>query len=214
MGSVYRNDVDAYQRALETYRRKVQGYNTQATAFNDSFYRDAQGQQAGRVGGTFTQNMPGDRAGFALYTDPTNTSNQFLRRATSTTDAGAATAQNWGRGNTRFYLPGGAEFSIFGNNSGQLQNELLSRGYVAPAAFDFNALRAHGRTNFGLQQAQFSAAPTAPDEFKQRAPEATFSQMRRLDEPTLAQAERGLIGEVMQGRGLKPGAEIRRANPT
>ena len=214
MASVYLNDVDAYQRALDQYQRQVRGYNNQAQVFNDSFYRDAQGQQAGVVGGTFTQNMPGDRTGYGLYTDPTNTANQFLRKPTSTADVGPAVVQNLGRGNVRVYMPnGGGEFITKWNDQAALQKQIMQRGYVAPSSFNFDSLRG-GRQNLALQQAQFTDAPEAPDEFKQRAPEATFAQQRRASEPTLAQSELGLISEVMRGGGLKPGAEIRRANPT
>jgi len=197
VSSVYKNSVDAYQRAFDIYQRR-------ANAFNNSFYRDAQGNQAGLVNGVATSNTPSDISGYSYYADPTNPNNKFLRKPTGSV---AETAQlaNQGRATRGITLPNGEVVSFASNKPSVADNALLQRGYLAPnIGFD----KPNGPLQ--LQKAQFTDAPS---EFRQTAPTATYGQLRQMGQPTMAQQEAGLISEVLGSRGLRPNPQIKRADP-
>lgn len=196
----YRHDAAGYNTALTDYNGKVKGYNTAATTFNDSFYRDASGNQAGLVNGQWTTNSPANKVGYGLYTDPTNTSQQLLRKAG--TEAENVTGTFRGTGSRRVVdIPGIGPIKV---------SKLQSSGYILP---DFGGVKQNQQITF--QRANYSAAPVSPGEFTQTAPvapvapvapEGTLSQMQggATASQALTAAERGgLISDVIQGRGVR-----------
>jgi hypothetical protein len=213
---IYKKDANAYNTALTDYQGKVKGYNATATAFNDTFYRDPSGAQAGMVGGQWTGNAPANKVGYGLYTDPTNTGQQFLRKP----DAGGEKVSGvlstappvtmyFTGALSREPEPSPRMVNIPGVGSIPIDS-LASSGYVIPDLTGVN-----DGQKIVLQKANFSAAPVSPGEFTQKtpvapvapvAPEGTLSQMQ--GGPSASQAlsanERGgLISDVIQGRGVR-----------
>lgn len=205
---IYKKDANAYNTALTDYQGKVKGYNASATAFNDTFYRDPSGAQAGMVGGQWTGNAPANKVGYGLYTDPTNTGQQFLRKPDAGTEDVKATmvvrgpAPQWGMGPMRgVAIPGVGWFTV---------DALPVKGYIAP---DLTGVM-HNQA-IVIQKAKYTDAPVSPGEFTQKAPvapvapvapEGALSQMQ--GGPSASQAlsanERGgLISDVIQGRGVR-----------
>ena len=217
--SIYKKDANAYNTALTDYQGKVKGYNASATAFNDTFYRDPSGAQAGMVGGQWTGNAPANKAGYGLYTDPTNTGQQFLRKPDAIAETIKAPIS------TRVDTPppqlAGTLFTTYVPNPpvrivaipgvGPVPvDSVMSYGYLAP---DLTGVK--DGQQIVLQKAKYTDAPVSPGEFTQKAPvapvapvapEGTLSQMQGGPSASqaLTAAERGgLISDVIQGRGVR-----------
>lgn len=199
----YKNAAQDYNLALNAYKDAVGTYNTQAADYNSSFYRDANNAQAGMIGDEWTRNAPANRAGWGLYQPPN--SNQFLlRKPTSTTPAETVPFR---------ILAGYRQGSEPPRPGVTIDNHFVDlwslpqKGYVIP---DITGVTPG--QNITLRKAVFNETPTAPAEFTQTrptqptapvAPEGTIKQMQNRSSAAemLAANERGLIGNVLAGRG-------------
>lgn len=69
----------AFYRIAQQPDANTAEYALRAHAFEDSFYRDSEGNYAGYVGGRRTANYPSDSTGLALWKDP-DSDQEVLRR--------------------------------------------------------------------------------------------------------------------------------------
>ena len=201
MSVTLKRDLDAYQRAFDQYQRKVERYNSAAGRYNDSFFVDDKGDYGGMVqmqagrnrNWAWTTNSPADRSGYALMQAPDNPSNYLLRKPSSTEAVQAPIG----------FMKGGSRIQVDGQWITSDANDLMRRGYLDPG--DMSGWRA-GQT-VTLQRARFDDKPVEPDKFTMTAPDPTTAQKRQVQQGSLGSqnvaAERGLIGEVMRGKGVR-----------
>lgn len=194
--AVLNRDLTAYQDAYDQYVRQARSYNSQANAYNASFYHDANGDLAGAAGNSWSKNVPFSMAGYGLWSDPGAPGNQLLRRPDSVVDAGTAKVGGYGRGGLFVTLPDGRQYSLNGEH-GKSGRDLAMAGYIVP---DVSGVQ-QGQT-ITLQRGVYSDTPVAP-EFNAKAPSMTITQAKNLATPTMAQQEAGLIGSVLQSAGVR-----------
>ena len=202
----YKNAAQDYNLALNAYKDAAGTYNTQAADYNSSFYKNPSSGNNFAYTGQGRNPWAGvDPTGYALYS--TN-GQQVLRKPTSVVEETAQYSRNGKMGAT-ITLPNGNVIDPWWNT-----NALAAAGYVgAPLPFDMSTNTNHsGPLNFTVQRPVFTDMPTQPAEFTQTrptqptapvAPEGTLKQMQNRSSAAemLAANERGLIGNVLAGRG-------------
>lgn len=233
--SVLARDLDAYNRALQAYQRKAGGYNKSVDRYNTSFVRDPSGNPyvysgeydpagantgqfytANKASGQLTDaQAPAEYAGMTANTDSPgysmlrqNPTGKETKIFTGATKGGGGT-DRWGRPIPEyFYLPG-------------VPDPGNPRGTVTSRQLDASKVRVVEKTEGARSGMAGSGIPTytieydvnsfqdKPGEwtetFDKKAPDPTKAQLNQAGQASLAQQEMGLIGEVLQSRGLKTG---------
>lgn len=173
--SVLQRDLDAYQRALEAYRRR---YGSAVREQNAAIQNLQSGQQ---------------------YLVPTETAGQYLI-ATGVDPYGEfsfkteRTGGFLGMGRQTVPVtvsdepPGGVMGSVY-EMAGEITGQPVPKSATERTGIP---LLPTGPTPDAV-----GAAPVAPD--------ASLAQARAAGRPSLAQAEAGLIGQVMRGKGVRQG---------
>jgi hypothetical protein len=186
----YALDQQNYADAVAKYQQHASHFNRQATAFNNTIYKDPNGAQAGMVNGQWTGNTPGDLTGYGLWT--TSDGQRLLRTAQNVQDAGQATMTAYGRGGRGLVLPNGQRIGLD-------QKSLVAAGYLGTALPTFS-----NGAKVALQTGTFTADPGKFTETQPVAPEATVSQQAgATPADVISQNQRGLISEVLASKGVR-----------
>lgn len=218
--SVLSRELDTYNRALAAYNRDVRRHNAQGKVYNDSIVRDENGNPVvvagtdgawgvpqavdadGRViGAKLVSGFNADSFGKSdagsgysmLRQNPTSTTRETKTGVYRGFDENGNPyyyqqgATDWEGNTQRINLPGTWQVSKV--NPGQRDWE----GSGPPDTYDLYR--------------DVGTYPTNPGEwtksFDLQAPDPSFAQIRRSGQPSLAQMEGGLIGEVIAGRGAR-----------
>lgn len=187
--------ADAVQRYLN--------YGNSLKAVDNSLWKDAEGNAAGLIGGRATGNMPKTTPeGYGLWTD--DKGQQLLRKPQGyeTVQATYSPASWDENGSTP------AMYNI--NGVAKSEDELRQAGYKLPTAEQIAASRPQydGEGNLTKPATALNLeAPTFYEPMKNAppvpvAPSATVSQAKGGGGGMAAQ-ERGLIGEVLAGKGAR-----------
>jgi hypothetical protein len=219
--SVLARDIDAYNRALAAYQRRAVSYNSGVGKYNESFVRDPSGNPyvysgeydpagdntgqfytADKASGQLTDvQAPASYAGMTANPDspPYSMLRQNPTGKETKTFTGATKVGDY------FYIPGPPD----------------SEGSTSLRKLDPSKVRVIGETE-GTRSGMGGESPTTytleydvnsfldkpgafTETFDKKAPDPTKAQLARAGQPSLAQQEMGLIGEVLQSRGLKTG---------
>jgi hypothetical protein len=232
--SVLARDIDAYNRALAAYQRRAGSYNSGVGKYNESFVRDPSGNPyvysgeydpagfntgqfytADKASGQLTDtSAPAQYAGMTANTDSPgysmlrqNPTGKETKTFTGATKGGGGT-DGWGRPRPEyFYLPGERNP---GNPMGTPTSRQLDASKVRVVAVTEGARSGMGASipTYTIEY-DVNSFIDKPGEFTEtfdkKAPDPTKAQLDRAGQPSLAQQEMGLIGEVLQSRGLKTG---------
>ena len=230
--SVLARDIDAYNRALAAYQRKAGSYNSGVDKYNKSFVRDPSGNPyvysgaydpagantgqyytADKVSGQLTDaEAPAEYAG--MTANPDSPPYSMLRQNPIGKETKTFTGATKGGGGTDrygkpipeyFYLPGVPD------SDGSSTSRQLDASKVRVVAVTEGAKSGMGGGSIPTYTIEYDVNSfiDKPGEFTEtfdkRAPDPTKAQLDRAGQPSLAQQEMGLIGEVLQSRGLKTG---------
>ena len=233
--SILAREIDAYNRALAAYQRRAGSYNRGVGKYNESFVRDPSGNPyaysgeydpagantgqfytADKASGKLTEaEAPAEYAGMTANTDSPgfsmlrqNPTGKETKTFTGATKGGGGTDRYGNPIPEYFYLPG-------------VPNPANPMGPVTSRQLDASKVRVVEKTEGAKSGMGGSSIPTytieydvnsfidRPGEwtetFDKKAPDPTKAQLDRAGQPSLAQQERGLIGEVLHSRGLKSG---------
>lgn len=219
MSSVLARDMDAYQRAYAAYKRKAQSYN-------NSILRDANGNTyLFANAGLGPSNGMNPESFYALGVPQQAVDNnpQIANKTTgvvgSTRDnpAGYAgltpTADNkyaLARTRAQTYAPVVLTDVVKQGNGYAVRKSYEDGSYyyqqLDPNKVDIQAVPKARPRDEQMYTATYQAPVTfaaKPKAFDMQAPEATQAQGRRAAEGSLADQERGLIGEVMASKGVR-----------
>jgi hypothetical protein len=226
--SVLSRELDSYQRAVDAYQRRMNTYNRKVDAYRNTVVRDANGNllvvdasgnvfSAGQDGGLTRSNLPGgsltDYGATPLPDDP-----RFrLLRQGEPTEAKRETLDNvykyedYESGENYYYT------EVDEGESG-LRRERLTSDWqldkVVPGRLiDGGDSSYQERPTYIFSRdasSYLEAPPEWTDEFRRKAPDPTQAQVRRASQPSLAQIETGLIGQVMRGGGVRGGVPVYR----
>lgn len=225
--SVLARDIDAYQRAVEAYQRQVRGHNSTVANYNNTFFTDANGNMyaVDTSGNTYSvdpatgaltyASLPDNRAvaDFGITSAGDNSPYYMLRQNPTTastqtfTDVRASypNANDFGQGQPVYYVlnadgsqtPLPVNYRITGTQqvpTGNLDGDgkpILEDRYTAEA----------NTSTYAARPGEFTR--TAPT----NRPDPTAAQLRKLNQPGLAEQERtGLIAnEIITGNVLGGG---------
>jgi hypothetical protein len=196
----YELEVADYQDAVNRYTN----YANSLKAVDASLWKDASGQAAGLIGGRATGNMPGTTPeGYGLWTDEEG--QRLLRKANrySTREV------QYSPGSSDEYGSSPATYTI--NGKTHTEDWMKQAGYILPTAEqiaasydkydpDTGALIQKGQPLSVQKPVFYEPMKNAPPQ--PVAPTATISQLKGGG-GGLAEQERGLIGEVLTGRGAR-----------
>lgn len=216
--SVLARDIAAYQTAVDRYQQQAKGYNYNLGQYNNSMVTDANGNQyvydtSGRVylvdpatNALTPATLPDGKTVADYGSTVTNNPNYFSLRQNPITQA---TTQLTGlrqitddNGAVSYVDANGAQVNVTPNfkQTGTTQVQLGNDWDGNPV---YQTLY-----NFSGDASTYAAMPTgnAPTLNAQR-PDPTVAQLRKLNQPSLAEQERtGLIGaEIVQGGVLSNG---------
>lgn len=221
--SVLARELDAYQRALQQYLRQAQRHNRQVNAYRDTVVMDAEGRPLILNPRGEVVVVDGQELAFANLPDGTALTDYGL-----TPVEGAESYRMLRQGNPiearRETVEGARKIPGF-NDDYHAQyrrgDEILQDGAISDGSeFLGPEWRMEGMTpgQPGIGEAMQSpdsyrlsrdaSVYMAPPEewtreFNMKAPSATFAQVKKLNTPTLADIEAGLIGQVMRGKGVR-----------
>lgn len=216
--SVFAREQDSYQRALEAYQRQINSYNRGVDKYQASLVRDQNGN-------ILVQNT----GGFGHFRNPIEA---------IPPGGGSPVAASLPAGfDENLYgftdIPGGQGYRYLRQNPIEAKRETVEGlthfsdeyggMYVFPdgRVFDTYGWRYLGASggdestppkhSFFRDLSTYMAAPAEwTKTFNRRAPSATPAQLNKIDAPTLAAVEGGLIGEVMKGKGVRYGVPVYR----
>lgn len=233
--SVLARDIDAYQRAVEAYQRQVRNYNSTVGNYNDSFFTDANGNayvvdtqgtvylSDAATGQLSVAALPeGKTLGdFGLTPNPGNSNYLMLRQnptAASTQtyndvrygNVGATDVDPGRTGHYRTEQNGAVTFL-------PLNSKITGSQQVVVGQDEFGNPTYQTVYTADVNTSTFADRP-AEQTFTMPAgrPDPTAAQLRKLNQPTLAEQERaGLISsEIVKGGVLGGGLGRSRAGGT
>ena len=233
--SVLARDIDAYNRAVAAYQRRAGRYHSGVGKYNTSFVRDPSGNPyaysgeydpagfntgqfytADKASGQLTEaEAPAEYAGMTANTDSPgysmlrqNPTGKETKIFTGATKGGGGT-DRWGRPiPEHFYLPGVPDP---GNPKGPVTSRRLDASKVRVVEKTEGARSGMGGGSIPTYTIEYdvNSFQDKPGEwtetFDKKAPDPTKAQVVQAGRASLAQQEMGLIGEVLQSRGLKTG---------
>lgn len=218
--SVLSRELDTYNRALAAYNRDVRRHNALGKVYNDSIVRDQNGNPVvvsgsdgawgvpqavdaeGRViGANLISGFNAEGFGKSDIGSGYNMLRQNPTSSTRETKTGVMRAADE-NGASYYYELGapdsdGARQQVRLNGDWQIAktNPGVQVGYDEMSQPTYDLYRDIG------------TYPGNPGEwtkqFGMQAPDPSFSQIRKAGQPSLAQMEGGLIGEVIAGRGAR-----------
>ena len=226
-------DIDAYQRALAAYQRRANSYNSGANKYRASIMTDPSGNPyvyggeydplTPPTGSFYTADKTSGQlaaveapAGYAGMTAiPESPPYSMLRQNPTGKETKTLTGVTKGGGGTN-------EWGVTEPEYFYVQGPSDSEGNSSQRRLDASKVRVVGKTEGERTDYRGGASPTTytieydvnsfldkPGEwtetFDKKAPDPTKAQIDRAGQPTLAQQEMGLIGEVLRSRGLKTG---------
>jgi len=232
--SVLARDIDAYNRALEVYQRRAGSYNSGVGKYNESFVRDPSGNPyvysgeydpagantgqfytADKVSGQLTDaEAPAEYAG--MTANPDSPPYSMVRKNPIGKETKTFTGATKGGGGTDrygkpipeyFYVPGERDPA---KPIGQPEARQLDASKVRVVAVTEGARSGMGASipTYTIEY-DVNSFIDKPGEFTEtfdkKAPDPTKAQLDRAGQPSLAQQEMGLIGEVLRSKGLKTG---------
>lgn len=220
--SVLTRDIDAYQRALKVFQQKAKGHNRQVEAYNNTLVRDSDGNPLlidgqGNVfradsDGRLTQGqLPGGSvADYGLSSLPDTSAFRLLRQ--NPTSQARET-----RDDVR-YIPGFNEDGVAregyyytvgpeqGDGGGAIErlsgewrvDERIPGRQMGPDQVEADRFRvSRDASVYADRPGEFT------EKFDRRAPDPTRAAIQRAASPSMAEAEIGLIGQVMRGKGVR-----------
>lgn len=229
---VLARDIDAYNRALAAYQRRAGSYNSRVSKFNDSMVRDPSGNPyvysgeydpAGANTGQFytadtagkltDATAPAEYAGMTAIPDSPpysmlrkNPIGKETKTFTGATKGGGGTDRYGNPIPEYFYIPGERDL---GSPMSQPEARQLDASKVRVVAVTEGAKGMGGSIPTYTIEYDVNSFMDKPGEFTEtfdkKAPDPTKAQLDRAGQPSLAQQEMGLIGEVLRSKGLKTG---------
>lgn len=227
---VLARDIDAYNRALAAYQRRAGSYNSGVAKYNDSMVRDPSGNPyiysgeydpmgpntgqfytADTAGKLTEATAPAEYAGMTAV--PESPPYSMLRKNPIGKETKTFTGATKGGGGTDrygnpipeyFYIPGGPP-----GPRGTPTSKQLDASKVRVVAVTEGAKGMGGSIPTYTIEYDVNSFLNKPGEFTEtfdkKAPDPTKAQLDRAGQPSLAQQEMGLIGEVLRSKGLKTG---------
>lgn len=210
--SVLARELDSYQRALEIYKRQLNRYNRGVDQYNNTLVKDANGNMLvvlggggyveavgpdGRViGAALPQGfdrhvygstaIPGGQGYEMLRQNPIEAKRQTLTGLRKFSDEGGES----------YYLPSYDGWQYVDTRGWRYDG--MTPGQ---ATWDNEGIPTY---NFSRDASVYIEKPAEwTKEFKRKAPDPTTAQLAKVSDPSLAQVEAGLIGEVMRGKGVR-----------
>lgn len=227
--AVLSRELDSYQRAVDAYQRQVDRHNRKAARYDDTLVRDAAGNilvldASGNVmkvdseGRVTPGALPsGSVQDYGVSAIPDESRFRALRQG-APVDTRRET-----RTDVR-YIPGFSDESgsqegyyyTLGADQGEGTRAIdrLGPEWRVEQRIPGNYVGA-GEASYAMPDAyevsrDVSVYPERPPEwdkeFNRRAPDPTFGAAKRAGMPSAAQIERGLIAEVLRGKGVRSGA--------
>ena len=228
-------EIDAYNRALAAYQRRAGSYNSGITKYNESIVRDPNENPyvyggaydpagattgpfytADKASGKLTEAVaPAEYAGMTNISDAPgysllrrNPTGKETKTFTGATKGGGGT-DRWGKPIPEYFLlPGERDL---GNPMGTPKARQLDASKVRVIEQTEGARSGMGGASIPTYTIEYDVNSflDKPGEwtetFDKKAPDPTMAQIDRASQPSFAQLERGLIGEVLQSSGLKSG---------
>ncbi len=206
--AVLKRDLDAYQRAVEAYRRSAKTFNGNVDKYQGTLVKDQRGLPMVYASGSFFAISEDGKMVPAVVPDNFDVSGygltdlgsgyQMIRQAPVKANRETVTGvlQNTDPdGKPYFYTPNssdeGGSNTVYGAEW-RVDSETPAQG-ESPATFTLSR-----------DASEYPTAPTAwTNAFKLKAPDPTAAQIRGLTTPSNVALERGLVGEVLQGRGVR-----------
>jgi hypothetical protein len=227
--SVLSRELDSYQRAVDAYQRRMNTYNRGVDAYRKTLVRDANGnllvvdgngnvsavEPSGRViGPSLPANFNIQDYGATSIPDtsafrqlrqgePTESKRETLDKVYKYQDSET--------GEKYYYT------QVDEGESG-LRRERLTPDWrlekeIPGRYIDYGDGGGYERPTYIFSRdasSYLEAPPEWTDEFRRKAPDPTQAQVRRASQPSLAQIETGLIGQVMRGGGVRGGVPVYR----
>jgi hypothetical protein len=215
--SVLAREQDSYQRALEAYQRQINRYNRGVDKYKTTLVKDQNGNLLVIDGGG---NVSAVNSGGALI-------GASLPRGFDQTAYGATN------------IPGGQGYRQLRQNPTEVKRESVTgvrkysddSGYVSHLDFagnpvyitpewrldavvpgqDYGDWVTPTTYNFSRDASTYMESPPEwKKTFDRKAPAATPAQVSKMNAPSLAEIESGLVGEVMKGKGVRYGVPVYR----
>lgn len=223
--SVLAREQDSYQRALEAYQRQINRYNRGVDKYKTSLVKDQNGNllvidgsgnvSAVNSGGALigaslprdfqltnygATDIPGGQGFRQLRQGPMEVKRETIAdvRRFSDPDSGGS-----------YYYTLEPNYGDSGPTHRQLSPEWRIDKTVPGQVYGDT----EGPTTY-IASRDVSTYMESPPEWKKtfdrQAPSATPAQVSRMNAPSLAEVESGLIGEVMKGKGVRYGVPVYR----
>ena len=211
--SVLAREQDSYQRALEAYQRQINRYNRGVDRYKSTLVKDQNGNllvidgsgnvSAVNSGGAligaslprgFDQTaygataIPGGQGYRQLRQNPTEAKRESVAGVRVYSDESGYTSYYDANGNPVYITP---EWR---------RDRVNPATEYAPATYDYSR----------DVSSYMESPPEWKKTFDRKAPEATPAQVSKMNAPSLAEIESGLIGEVMKGKGVRYGVPVYR----
>lgn len=223
--SVLAREQDSYQRALEAYQRQINRYNRDVDKYKTTLVKDQNGNLLviDGSGNVSAVNSGGALIGASLPRDfqltnygatdiPGGQGFRQLRQGPmevkreTKTDVRKYVDYDTGQ---EYYYTWGPDWSDSGPSQVRLGPEWRIDKTVPGQVYGDT----EGPTTY-IASRDASTYMESPPEWKKtfdrKAPSATPAQVSRMNAPSLAEVESGLIGEVMKGKGVRYGVPVYR----
>ena len=212
--SVLAREQDSYRRALEAYQRQINQYNRNVDKYKTTLVKDANGNLLVVDGGDGLHAVnsggqliaPSLPSGFnpEIYgRTPIPGGQGYLQLRQGPLEKKVETRtglRQYSDESGTYYMD--ADWNLFrpGPFSGWKVEQTSGGDDYSPALY--TATR---------DSSAYMAAPAEwTKTFDRKAPSATTAQLNKVDAPTLAAVEGGLVGEVMKGKGVRYGVPVYR----